>query len=342
MNAQPLVAVAIPARNNGKFLAQSLKSILRQTYGCFKLFVVDMASEDDTSKIVSSIRDPRLNYVRYETAEGLAKDWNRAIEVALREPAEFVALFHADDLYAPTLLEAEVSMLEKHPEAGFVHAAQYYHDAEENRLVPCRPYSEDRIIGANDLWNEIAEKGFYHISTPCVLMRREATEKAGFFDTRFKIAPDLDLWWRIMENYKMGYISEPLLVHRVHPGQMSSSNTAQFHSIKETQLILEKALEAHSRRDPFLPKEKILGGIRRYGARGHLSIARMHLACGRFSLALQACREAARLDPGPSTRLKASLLRLLSNSPGRLIWQRLKKLNALVRGDLQGLPAWAL
>jgi len=319
--ARPLnlrVAVCVPTFNRAALLERTLKSLLAQTFRDFSLIVADNGSSDATPDVVGRLKDGRLRYARFESSLDMTSSWNRAIGLALDEPASYVALFHDDDFYLPALLEREVDFLERHPRAGLVHAASYYYNEAEGRFSLRRPYASDRTLTALEMLDDLADRGVYHITTPSVLARKDAYLKAGTFDPAFKICPDLDLWWRMLEHYDMGYIAEPLCIVRVHAGQVSSSKAARDNAPAQTEarLVLAGALERFKGRlaDPAAYEKK----IGRRMARQALLAAKDALLAGDARTVAEACREAPRLSAASDVRFLALALRFLNNAPGRL------------------------
>ena len=98
----PKVSVCIPVYNGSEYLAESIKSVLSQTYNNFHLFVCDNCSTDNTEEIVRSFHDPRLTYVRNAENIGLVGNSNRCLELA---NGKYVNIWHHDDVMLPENIE---------------------------------------------------------------------------------------------------------------------------------------------------------------------------------------------------------------------------------------------
>src|SRR2546425_109895 len=109
----PLVSIVVPVWNGEAHLRESLDSILGQTYPRLELIAVDDASTDSTPEILASYGD-RIRIHRQPATRGIYGNANDGIALA---QGELVAVFHADDVYLPELVEREVEWLERHPEA---------------------------------------------------------------------------------------------------------------------------------------------------------------------------------------------------------------------------------
>jgi glycosyltransferase involved in cell wall biosynthesis len=111
---RPRVSIGLPVYNGANYLAETLDSILAQTFGDFELIVSDNASTDGTQEICRqyAARDRRIRYVRNATNFGAAKNYNRVFE--LSGGAYFKWNGH-DDPLAPQFLERCVEVLDRDP-----------------------------------------------------------------------------------------------------------------------------------------------------------------------------------------------------------------------------------
>ena len=108
----PSVSVCIPAYRGEKFLAETMRSVLEQTYRGFELVVLDNASPDDTGEIARSFGDPRVRVVTNPETIPAPQNWRRVIELC---EAPLVKLVCADDLLHPRCLELQVAVMEADP-----------------------------------------------------------------------------------------------------------------------------------------------------------------------------------------------------------------------------------
>jgi glycosyltransferase involved in cell wall biosynthesis len=111
----PKVSVGVPVYNGAQYLAQSLESILAQTYEDFDLLISDNGSTDDTEAICREFakRDGRIRYVRQDRNRGAS--WNYNI-VARETFGPYFKWATHDDLLAPTYLERCVEALDSESE----------------------------------------------------------------------------------------------------------------------------------------------------------------------------------------------------------------------------------
>src|SRR5438128_10157 len=133
-SVRPLVTVVVPVWNGERYLRESLDSILNQTYAPIEVLVMDDASTDGTHEIIESYGGA-IECHRQPATRGIYGNANDGIAMAR---GEHIAIFHADDVYDPSIVEREVAFLEQHPEAGAVFSSMIMIDpagAERGHLV---------------------------------------------------------------------------------------------------------------------------------------------------------------------------------------------------------------
>ena len=222
MGGPPRASVCIPTCDGEQFVAEAIESVLGQTYQDFELVVVDDRSGDRTLDIVRSYRDPRLHLHQNDERLGIARNWNRCLELAR---AEFFCLFHQDDVMLPENLEQKIRLLEAEPSVGFVHSsvefltesgappgsAHWVEDATENFVVDGRAYFRKMILSGN------------RVCAPAVVARRDVLLNLGGFDENLGFALDYELWLKACVNWRVGFLSEPLVRYRWHLKNASHS-----------------------------------------------------------------------------------------------------------------------
>lgn len=197
-----------------------MDSVLAQTYGNLEIIVVDNCSTDATVKIVQGFRDPRVriiqNEVHYPSAEG---NWNRCFPYA---HGEYMAIFHADDIYLPQIVARQISTFQKFPGV-------------------CGVFTQGNIINENDkiigkfkippgiecgkplsylqLLNTSLEYADF-LPTPSAMLRREIYVRLSPFRyDQFGSASDFDLWLRASACAPVLVLDEKLMNYRVSKSQ---------------------------------------------------------------------------------------------------------------------------
>lgn len=101
----------MPSWNTGMYIAESIRSVIDQTYENWELIIVDDCSTDDTDEIVGTFTDKRIKYLKNEKNSGAALTRNRALREA---KGEWIAFLDSDDLWKPEKIEHQLEFMKKH------------------------------------------------------------------------------------------------------------------------------------------------------------------------------------------------------------------------------------
>jgi glycosyltransferase involved in cell wall biosynthesis len=112
----PRVTVCIPTYNRARFLPETIRSVLDQTFMDFELAISDDASSDNTAEVVASFHDSRIRYYRHSTNIGLTPNWQFAFSMA---NTGLVAALADDDVYLPDHLATAIEALTQFPQATY-------------------------------------------------------------------------------------------------------------------------------------------------------------------------------------------------------------------------------
>lgn len=112
MKDNGLVSVIMPSYNTAKYIAESIESVINQTYPYWELIIVDDCSTDDTDSVVANyLSDTRIRYLKNEKNSGAAISRNYALREA---KGKWIAFLDSDDVWLPEKLEKQIAfMLEK-------------------------------------------------------------------------------------------------------------------------------------------------------------------------------------------------------------------------------------
>lgn len=224
MTEQPLVCICIPTYNAAGTVRETLLSILSQTYRNLVVHISDNASTDDTVKVVESLADPRVHIHRQASNVGAEENFNNCIQLA---EGKYTAIFHADDLYEPQMVEREVAFLESHSEAGAVFTAASIIDESGKRCgeinFPANLGSFDRLYGFETIFKAVLRHSNFFIC-PSVMARTRVYQQdiQSWRGNLFKSSADLDVWLRIARKHPIGLLPAPLMRYRISANQFSA------------------------------------------------------------------------------------------------------------------------
>ncbi len=121
-----LVSIIMPSWNTGMFIAESIESVIYQTYTNWELLIVDDNSTDNTDEVVKPyLSDYRIKYLKNEKNRGAALTRNRAMREA---QGEWIAFLDSDDLWMPEKLEKQIHFMNEH---GYIFSYHEYVKIDE-------------------------------------------------------------------------------------------------------------------------------------------------------------------------------------------------------------------
>jgi glycosyltransferase involved in cell wall biosynthesis len=216
----PLVSICIPVYNAEKTIWRTIASILNQKYENIEIIIVDNCSSDGTVKIILSFIDPRIRLIQNDTHLPHGEDnWNRCFQYA---KGEFMAIFHADDVYLPDMIFRQIAMFEKNPTIGCVFTQGNIINENDDiigelKLPPDMTGSE--LYTNSQLLNSILENGDF-LLCPSAMMRSDLYKKLSPFRyDQFGSASDLDMWLRVAKCAPVTIINEKLMNYRISKSQ---------------------------------------------------------------------------------------------------------------------------
>jgi len=238
------VSVCIPSYNAGKFIGETIKSVLDSAYQDFEIVVNDDASTDNTREIVESFEDSRIKFYQNQENVGAIKNWNLAIKKAT---GEYVGLLNHDDLYGPFWLTLAVYQMEKHPQIGWAATAHRVIDVRGHTLNIISRFAITGEISKIDAFIELAKLNGLG---PGFIARRHILEEIGYFDENAGYGADNDLFLRLAVRYPLFYCaSYPHTSWRLHNDNLTN-RWNPVDQVRECIRILEKVFS-----DDTLPAE---------------------------------------------------------------------------------------
>lgn len=216
---EEMISIVVPVYNCEKFIAETINSVLKQTYEAYELILVNDCSKDGSVDIIKSFKDSRIRLIEQPTNQGAYAARNRGVNEAR---GRYIAFLDADDLWEPSKLEREMSFMAQE-QAGFVFTG--YEFADENG------------VGNGAI-----------VKVPHTITFKQALKNTTIFTStvlidRTKITNDLILmpnipsedtatWWRILKAGNVGYgLNENLVRYRRSAGTLSSNKLSAIKRI---------------------------------------------------------------------------------------------------------------
>lgn len=219
----PKVSIVMSVYNGEVYVAESINSMLNQTFADFEFIILDDGSTDATLGIIQEFakHDDRIQIIKLDTNMGLAAALNRGIAVA---QGQYIARMDADDVSLPERLQKQVDFLDAHPDVGVVGTQMQVVDQDKKPLFKFVVPQQHSLI----VWNIFFGRTFAH---PSVLMRRDAVNKVGGYDATLPVAQDIDLWSQLVGQVKFANLADSLMLYRTHERATSVSRSEQQRTI---------------------------------------------------------------------------------------------------------------
>ncbi len=205
------ISVIMAVHNGQPYLIDAIDSILKQTWKNIEFIIVDDASSDETSKIISSYEDKRIRYIRNLKHHGLTSSLNIAIALAT---GEYIARMDADDIALPNKLAIQEKILEDNPQIAMVGSGAELIDKKGLKIGVRRyPESYEAIIKEIVKYNP-----FIH---PSVIIKKNVLDDIGYYDKSLDGAEDYDLFLRISKKHAVRNLPDILLRYRISKENIS-------------------------------------------------------------------------------------------------------------------------
>jgi len=274
----PLVSICMPLYNGAEFLMEALESVSSQTYPKIEVIVSDDNSQDNSIKIAEDfLRSTSFSYKIFPHERyGIAGNWNFSIS---QSSGKYIKFLFQDDLLEPECVEKMVELAEKDDDIGLVFSPRemFITPGHENNSGCLQVYnygkdlhkSWSKLTEIQSGENLLADPNFFNnpinkIGEPSnVLIKKEIFEHIGLFDPELRQTLDLDMWFRIMCHYKIGFVDRYLVKFRVHPKQASNKNLGVKNAV-DNQMLRGKMLysSVYKLSDPSIEK-KFKAGVQK-------------------------------------------------------------------------------
>lgn len=205
-----LVSIIMPTYNCAKFIGETIKSVIAQTYSNFELIIVDDCSKDNTKEVVNSFGDKRIKYYKLEKNSGAAVARTTAMNMA---KGKYMAFLDSDDLWLENKLERQLKFMK-----------------DNNYNITCTAYEQVNEDGEslNKVIKTKKKADYNRILLDCPVGNSTVmynVEALGKFEVpNIRKRNDDALWLQMLKKEKYIYgMDEVLAKYRIRSNSISSN-----------------------------------------------------------------------------------------------------------------------
>ncbi len=198
----PLITVYITNHNYGRYIAQSIQSVLDQSFQDFEIIIIDDGSTDNSRDIIEQYEKNQKVIVIYQDNKGLTVSNNIALKLAR---GEFIVRLDADDYFTKDALKLMVREFENE-HLGMLFGDWYLIDENNEVLGVEQRHNFNKDV---TLYDQPAHGA-------CTMFRKSCLMQLGGYDETITRQDGFELWLRFIEQFEVGNINVPLFYYRQH------------------------------------------------------------------------------------------------------------------------------
>lgn len=211
MNKEPIyLSVVLSTYNDEKYIAESIQSILDQTYPYFEFIIVNDGSTDRTIDIIKSFKDSRIILIDKPNT-GLIDSLNIGVRAA---KYDWIARMDGDDIAKKNRFEEQIKLIKN--DVVIISSQCSIIDGKGHYIRKTRFLTSKIGVGLSKILE------FPLIVHPVAMYRKAVFEKVGGYDKNMYVAEDYDLWCKMQSYGKVIISSEYLLCLRKHGNNIST------------------------------------------------------------------------------------------------------------------------
>lgn len=224
----PTISVLMPSFNHGDYVADAIRSVLRQEGVSFELLIEDDGSTDHSHEVLSEFANhPNVRMQLRQNNLGGAATHNSLLTQAC---GEYVALINSDDAWVGTdKLRRQLDILESRPDIGACFGRARYIDSA-GHPIPKQSINLGTIFDEPNHTQAGWLRRFFLLGNclchPTSLIRRACYERVGHYDNTLRQVPDFDMWIRMVKLFGIHVLDNELIEFRLREGENTSSPTA--------------------------------------------------------------------------------------------------------------------
>lgn len=218
------ISIVLPVYNGAKYLAESIESVINQTYANWELIIVNDCSTDGSLGIAMEYasKDARIKVFTNPQNLKLPNSLNEGFKHA---SGEYYTWTSDDNKYKPNALRVMVECLENNPNVKMVYANYTRIDSEGIEIEPIKSLDVKHLFTGN-------------VIGACFLYTVDVAQKVGEYDANLFLAEDYDYWIRLYEAGDILHIEDDLYYYRIHGKSLTETKKSQV--AEQTYKVIKK------------------------------------------------------------------------------------------------------
>ena len=218
------ISIILPVYNGARYLAESIESVINQTYANWELIIVNDCSIDDSLAIASKYasQDARIKVFSNPQNLKLPNTLNEGFKHASGECYTWTS---DDNKYKPDALRVLSEKLENNPNAVMVYADYTCIDSNGHEIELAKK-PEPRFLFTGN------------VIGACFLYSAEVAKKIGTYDADMFLAEDYDFWIRLYKVGEILHVEDDLYYYRIHENSLTEMKKKYID--EQTYKVLDK------------------------------------------------------------------------------------------------------
>jgi glycosyltransferase involved in cell wall biosynthesis len=204
------ITVITPSYNQGKFLEETILSVVSQDYKDVEHFVIDGGSTDDSVAIIKRHEKKLAGWIS-EKDRGQSHAINKGLKMAT---GEIVMWLNSDDVLLPGALQTAANYFSKHPDVDLIHG----------KSILFGDNYKEKIIGKRTKDLKVKYLAYIPFPQPSSFFRKSVIDSTGLLDESLHYGMDYELLARIALQSRILYVDHLFSKYRLHPDSKTGNN----------------------------------------------------------------------------------------------------------------------
>lgn len=224
------ISVLIPVYNGQRYIKETIKSVLNQTFDDYEIIVIDDGSDDSTLKVVNSLKEKKIRVMKHKENRGQGTALNTGLKNA---KGDYVQYLDCDDVLVNFKFDVHSKLLDLNKDVAMIYSDGW----KMNEKGEIFGYLSSNIADI-----EILKRRNYIIAST-VMFRKSVIETIEGFPEDLEAALDWDMWLRICERFSSVYTPFPTLLYRVRDDSKSAISKKTRKIERTRKEVIKRALK---------------------------------------------------------------------------------------------------